>query len=301
MLLKQCGILLAIISKNEEVRVRALWPGVFGEKLKLADFASVQINWQPKVENMHAVLGAMILLPQSVVFIDDNPAERDAMQRAFPSMRILGRHPLYLRHTLLCSAETQGSTLTGESVRRTEMIQAQLHRESDRTAISREEFLRAASPVVTFAVLNDMDHANFTRAQELIGKTNQFNTTGRRWTVADYTEFFKHGGYALTFEVTDAYTPYGLVGVVLVQRAQLVQFVMSCRVLGYGVEQAALAHLAGVMRAGGVGAITAQLVETEVNFPCREVFAKAGFHSAGTDWDLNAGDVPVAPAWVRVG
>lgn len=299
-LLKHRGILLAILSKNEESRIRELWNGVFGGRISLDDFAVVKISWQPKPEGMRAILAGVNLLPRNVVFIDDNPAERDAIKRAFPEMRVLGQHPYYLRHTLLWSAETQVATLTDEGGRRTEMIQAQMRRETDRTAISEDEFLAAAAPVVSTAIVGRVDDARFARTQELVGKTNQFNTTGQRWTPADWAAFFSGGGYALTFEVTDAYTEYGLVGVVLVEGAEIIQFVMSCRVLGYRIEQAVLARLAATLRAAGVGEITARLVETDANFPCREVYAKAGFEKSGALWRLAAGTCIATPPHVKV-
>jgi FkbH-like protein len=300
-LLKHRGILLAILSKNEESRIRELWSGVFGNRISLDDFAVVQISWQPKPEGMRAILAGANLLPRNVVFIDDNPAERDAIKRAFPDLRVLGRHPYYLRHTLMWSAETQVATLTEEGARRTEMIQAQVRRETDRTAISEDEFLAAASPVVSTAIVRRVADARFARTQELVGKTNQFNTTGQRWTPPEWAAFFARGGYALTFDVTDAYTEYGLVGVLLVEGATIVQFVMSCRVLGYRIEQAVLARLVATMREAGAGEITARLVETDANFPCREVYAKAGFEKFGSGWRLAPGGSVAAPLHVRVG
>src|SRR5262249_15620249 len=134
--LKNRGVLLAIASKNEESRIRTIWPMIFGERLKLEDFAAIRINWRPKPENMAEILEGMNLLPRNAVFIDDNPAEREAMLRAFPGIRVLGRHPYYIRRTLLWAPETQVVTVTDESRRRTEMIQAQFTRETQRAAMS---------------------------------------------------------------------------------------------------------------------------------------------------------------------
>jgi FkbH-like protein len=180
------------------------------------------------------------------------------------------------------------------------MVQAQLRREEDRSTISEADFLAAAAPVVTCAQLHDTADERFARASELVGKTNQFNTTGRRWTSTEWASFFANGGAALTFSATDAYTQYGLVGVILYRGDTIEQFVMSCRVLGYGVEQAVLSHLVAFLRANGAAEIVARLVETNANFPCRDVYAKAGFVARGQDWVLDANASPKAPAHVRV-
>ena len=82
------------------------------------------------------------MLPRNVVFIDDNPVERDAVKAAFPDMRVIGDDPYELRSLLLWAPETQVPYITNESVRRTEMVQAQVQREAARKRLSREEFLQ---------------------------------------------------------------------------------------------------------------------------------------------------------------
>jgi FkbH-like protein len=297
MYLKKRGILLAIASKNEASRIREIWPRIFGNGLRLEDFAAVRINWQPKTENMKDILEGMNLLPRNAVFIDDNPAEREAMRREFPDLRILGRHPYYLKRILLWSPETQVAVITAESGRRTEMIQAQFARETQRKTVSREQFLRDAELRIATLPIDGAAHERFARVFELINKTNQFNTTGRRWKLEECEEFFRCGGRMLAFEVTDRFTFYGLVGVVLFRSRHIEQWVMSCRVLGYQVENAVMARVVAAMRAGEPGAATARLVLTDVNFPCRGLFRACGFTESGTqgDWMLPASatiDIP---------
>jgi FkbH-like protein len=197
--LKKRGILLAVISKNDEARIREIWPQIFRGRMNLEDFADIRINWNPKTENMQEILEAMNLLPRAVVFIDDNPMERASMQHAFPEMRILGRHPYYFRRTLLWAPETQVASITEESSHRTEMIQAQMGREAERKELSREEFLRKSAPQVSMLAIHSTDHPRFARAFELINKTNQFNTTGRRWTMQECAEFLRERGLLYAF------------------------------------------------------------------------------------------------------
>jgi FkbH-like protein len=275
--LKKRGILLAIASKNEEARIREIWPKIFGQRIRLDDFAAVRINWLPKAENMREILETMNLLPRNAVFIDDNPAERDAMRRAFPDMRILGRHPYYLKRILMWAPETQVPVVTEESSRRTEMIQAQFTRETQRKEMSRDDFLREAALRVTLLHVDDMDHPKFARVFELINKTNQFNTNGRRWKFEECDAWFRSGGLMLAFEVTDRFTSYGLVGVVIYRHGEIEQWVMSCRVLGYQIEEAVMGTIVSGMRMSGSTAVTGRLIHTDVNFPCRDLFKKCGF------------------------
>ena len=303
--LKRRGILIAVISKNEESRIREVWPKIYRDKFKLDDFAALKINWRPKVENMREILAGMNLLPRNVVFIDDNPVERDAMKAAFPDMRLLGRHPNYLRRTLLWSPETQVAMVTQEAARRTEMIQAQLQREDKRTALTEADFYTSSAPRVTLLRIANADHPRFKRALELINRTNQFNTSGRRWDLPELDAFLRSGGGLVAFDVSDAFTDYGLVGVVLLRGHEIVQWVMSCRVLGYKVEQAVMATVVAQIRAEGRPAVTGALTHTDVNFPCRDLFAKCGFDRVNSLngkelWSLPASRTVESPPHVTV-
>ncbi len=293
MYLKKRGILLAIISKNDESRIRGLWPKLFGEKWQLDDFVSVKINWLPKPENMSEILEGVNLLPRNVVFIDDNPVERAAMKSAFPDMRVIGRHPYHIRRTLLWSSETQVASITEESANRTEMVRAQLNRETDKKGVSREDFLANAAPKIEITQIFSVEHPKFERAFELLNKTNQFNTTGRRWMAPEIASFIDEGGKIYAFQASDIYTDYGLVGVVLVRSNLIEQLVMSCRVLGYDIEIAVMAYLVN-----GLGEATAILIETDANFPCRDLFKKSGFFEIDGVWRSGA---PIhIPAHIRL-
>jgi FkbH-like protein len=301
--LKKRGILLAIISKNEESRIRAIWPSIYRDRLTLADFAAVRINWSPKIDNMREILEGMNLLPRNVVFIDDNPAEREAMRIAFPDMRILGRHPYYLKRILLWSSETQVPIVTEESGTRTEMVQAQLVRETKRKEMTREQFLMDAAPVVSLVPIDTMEHDRFARAFELINKTNQFNTTGRRWKFEEFEELFRTAGQMLAFEVADKFTTYGLVGVVIFHPGRIEQWVMSCRVLGYQIEEAVMATIVARMRKADPGPVIGRLIRTDLNFPCRDLFRRCGFTDPNDtgEWMLNPDVTPEMPQHVKIG
>ncbi|WP_375462534.1 HAD-IIIC family phosphatase [uncultured Methylobacterium sp.] len=282
--LKTRGIVLAIASKNDEAIIRGLWDGLFGERLPLEQFAVVRINWNAKADNVAEILEQVNVLPESAVFIDDNPVERDAVRRAFPGIRTLGADLYGIRRTLLWSAETQGPFISDESGRRTEMIQAQVRREDTRKALSREEFLASLNIRITPCAIGDAQHGRFRRAFELINKTNQFNTTGRRWTVEDMGAAFRDGLTIHAFEVADKFTDYGLVGAAVVMGDAIVQVVMSCRVFGLDIETAMLAHLTDGLRRAGHAQVSALFVATDRNKPCADLYAKAGFDPVGDRW-----------------
>lgn len=308
--LRARGILVAICSKNDHHIVEAHWDNVVDPPfLKLSDFAVARINWQPKAENVAEICRAFNLTPKSVVFVDDNPVEREAVRHALPEIRTIGSNPYLTRRILLWAPELQLPRLSAEASLRETSIRNQAAREETRAKLSREEFLAGLGCAVAFTRVTGPDQPEFPRVLELTNKTNQFNTTGRRWTHPEILAFLAEGGEIHAFTVKDKFSEYGLVGILYAKAgasgAEVVQFVMSCRVLGMEVEKAALAYLCARLRESRpAAAITGRLVETPANGPCREVFARGGFarveESDGPAFRLAPDQDVVAPAHVAV-
>lgn len=298
--LKRRGILLAIVSRNDEATIRGLWPEVIGNRLPLEDFAAIRINWDPKPQNVAEVLADCALLARNALFIDDNPVERASVQAAHPDIRTLGEHLYYIRRILLWAPELQVAGITEEAARRTEMIQAQIEREAARQAMPREEFLAGLGVVAKRITIADTSHPRFGRAFELLNKSNQFNTTGKRWTPEEMTAFLACGGRIEAFEVADNFTQYGLVCIALIEGPHILQYAMSCRVLGLEVEHFAITTLAAELILEH-GMARASMVSTDANHLCRELYARAGFEAGEGGWQAGAGQVAQAPGHVGVG
>ncbi len=293
--LKHRGIVLAIVSKNEEARITELWPDILGGRLALDDFAIRKINWRPKAENIQEILTHTNLLPKNVLFIDDNPVERQSVQAAFPTIRTLGEELYSIRRILLWAPEMQVPYISQESSRRTQMIQDQVKRETAKSEMNRDDFLASLGVKVSVREITDIAHASFPRAFELINKSNQFNTTGKRWSMEECSRAFADGWKFSTFEVQDNYSSYGLVGVAILGGSFLDQFVMSCRVVGLGVESAVIRFLChnGDLKRG-------RIVETEANLIVRDLFQKCGFYYDGANW-VTDGEFPEAYTHVTIG
>jgi FkbH-like protein len=295
--LKKRGIVLAIASRNEEARLRTLWPGLTGGRLSLDDFASLRINWRPKLQNVQEILEEVNVLPRNVVFVDDNPAERAAVRAAFPEIRTLGAHPYYLRRILLWSPETQVATISKESANRTELIRARIERESLRARMTREEFLKELGVQVEIAEVDSADHPAYGRLLELVNKTNQFNTTGRRWSDQECRALLEQGGRLLAVKARDRYSDYGSIACAIVKGCVIEQFVMSCRVIGLDIEQQVLSYIERKVRAQGGRRLLGALRETEFNQPCRDLYRKCGYAAGDEGWvKLLQGTQVKAPA-----
>ena len=298
--LKRRGVVLAIASKNDEDRVAQILKRSYGRRLCLDDFAVRKINWQPKADNIEKILHEINLLPRNAVFIDDNPSERAAVKAAFPEIRVFGPNPLLWRRILLWSAETQVSSITAESAARSEMVHAQVERERQRQQMSRQDFLASLSLTVNLIDITGMDHPGFPRMLELINKTNQFNTTGKRWTKQECMSALATGNRFIAFDVEDRFTGYGTVGVVVVRDSHIVQFVMSCRVIGMEVEIAALSEVLRAIHEGGFGSAHASLEETELNLLCRDLYERCGFNRRGDLWIRPLISLLEKPSHIRI-
>ena len=298
--LKKRGVLLAVVSKNDEARIVEIWDDILGGRFALEDFAVRRINWQPKAQNIREIIAEVNVLPGSVVFVDDNPIEIAAVSAELPELRTLGSDPHYLKRILLWAPETQIPFVTEESGRRTEMIQAQVERESKRSALSREEFLASLQTSVLLAVVSSNTDRRFPRAFELINKTNQFNTNGERWTPELCSALFAAGGAFYTMEVQDAYSKYGLVGVAILRGGKFLQFVMSCRVFGLEVEVAAVVSVARRILEAGRQIVEAQVVETKANILSRDLYERCGFARSGDGWVATAAGLTALPSHVAI-
>lgn len=277
LILKKRGILLAIVSKNDEQFIRKKWNQIVQGQLALTDFAVQKINFRPKAENLAEVLRELNLRAENAVMIDDNPVERAAIKAGLPGVRVLGGQLYYLKRILLWSAETQQRAITSESARKTEMVQAQLQRESARKAMSREEFLQTLELRVLLSVVRDTKDLHISRALELFNKTNQFNTTGERYTLEQCHERFAAGDELYVIQAEDRFTQYGLVGAAWVCENCVKHVVMSCRALGLGIEDTLLADIANRLAQHNFAVMCGQLQPTGANTACRDFYSRNGF------------------------
>lgn len=296
------GVLVAIVSKNDESVVRATWSSLYGARFPLDHFVSTKINWRSKAENIAEIMKETNLLPGSVLFVDDNPVERANVRSAFPDIRTLEVPLVHWKRTLIFAPELQRAGITGEAAERTQMIQAQILREEDRVSMGEGDFLSSLETRIEVHDIASCDDKRFERCFELINKTNQFNTTGKRWTIAEFSAFFGAGGSLVAIEVKDKYTAYGLTVILMVSDDRIEQFVMSCRVFGMRVEHAALSIVCERIAKRGRRMAVGTVVPTEKNKICRQIFADCGFEQGeGGQWRLTLGGEALSfPETVRL-
>jgi FkbH-like protein len=291
------GGLLAICSKNDRDatlgRMQEIWQGAVSPE----DFAVIKINWSPKSQNVAEILQETNLLPANVAILDDNPREVDEIRARFPDLRVLGFDAYDWRRIILRAPETQTTETTAESLQRTELVQARLERENAAVGVSRADWLTSLHCRQRFEVIRNAASPAFVRTLELLNKTNQFNTTGRRWGAGELADFLQRGGVAVSTALKDRTADNGVIGVALVEAGEIVQLVLSCRVFGLGAETN-LGRAATLIALSQAQSARGRILDTGRNFTCHGLFETLGFHRDG---DQFVCDAPGAPTpWIEV-
>ena len=275
--MKNRGILLAIVSKNEEqVALEAI--GNHPEMvLKSEDFAGWRINWQDKAQNVLDLLTELNLGPQSAVFIDDSPVERARVKESLPQVLVPDwpQDPLRYAATLLSLRCFEMPSLSREDLARTSMyLSENKRRELKKTVGSLEDWLRRLAIRVQ---VEELHPANLQRAAQLLNKTNQMNLSTRRMSEAELVAWSGQQHHRLwTLRVSDKFGDAGLTGIVSLEiqdrSAQVVDFILSCRVLGRKIEETMLSTAIHNAQALGIADVYARYIPTSKNKPCLDFF-----------------------------
>lgn len=300
--LTQAGVLLGIVSKNDEATALAAIDNHPEMVLRREDFAGWRINWRDKAENIVDLVGELHLGLDSVVFLDDNPAERSRVREALPKVLVpeWPTNPMLYAQALLEMRAFDRPSLTGEDQKRAQSYASNRERRSFQSA---KEWQATLGLVVEAGTLEE---SNLPRATQLLNKTNQMNLRTRRLTQTEFLEWSRQAGHSVfVFRVSDRFADYGLTGLASFQEtgthAQITDFLLSCRVLGYGVETAILHFLVEEARRRGMKEVIAEYEPTERNAPCLAFWTAApGFHRDGHTFRWNAPDPCALPQHITL-
>ncbi|HEV8016090.1 MAG TPA: HAD-IIIC family phosphatase, partial [Stellaceae bacterium] len=283
--LKQRGIVLACVSKNDEATVRELWryPSHYPAKRLLTqdDFVTWRVNWHDKAENIRSIAEEIGFALETFLFIDDHPIERDRVRQRLPEIEVWGEDLFGLRGKLLTDPRLQLPTITAEAAQRTALVKAQLTRQQFRAeAVDDSDYV--ASLQVQCRIDRLLAETKLDRIEELFRRTTQFNATGRVFALGELQAAVKDPGtWLYTLHVSDRFGDHGLVGAAAIVNGEIVGLVLSCRVLGLGVEHKFLRHMVNELKAAGI-VPTARIVETARNAPVRNIYRDNGFTQDAT-------------------
>lgn len=282
--LGKSGVLLALASKNAERDVLELLATHPHCLLRPEHLAAHRIGWEEKAESLRAIARELNVGLDALVFVDDSPIECAKVAAALPEVEVL-RAPENAHGLVDLLANYRGFSSrppTAEDRARTQMIQAERARDdarSDASGVSAFLAMLELSVEVRVASVDDLP-----RVAQLTQRTNQFNTTTRRYTEAEIGALLdRDDALVLAASAADKFGDYGTVGVAIALvdgsgAARIDAFLLSCRALGRRVEDALLAGLAArVVEQYGDVALFAELIPTAKNAPAQRFYDDAGF------------------------
>jgi FkbH-like protein len=290
-------MLLAVCSKNSDHVAREVFEKHPGMRLRLEDIACFVANWDDKATNLRTIAKTLNIGLDSLVFVDDNAAERSLVRQFAPSVAVpeMPADPAGYIDAVERHRYFQLTALTQEDLRRTDYYRAEAaRRQVEDAATDVDEFLRSLSMV---ARVSPILPVTLERTVQLINKSNQYNLTTKRYSNADVLAMTSDAQWITrTVTLTDRFGDNGLISVVIaeVDGKDLVidTWLMSCRVLKRNVEHHLLNHLAAVARERGLGKIRGEYIPTPKNGLVQDHYERLGFSCTDrqadgrTAWEL---------------
>ncbi|MDH7975771.1 HAD-IIIC family phosphatase [Sphingomonas sp. AR_OL41] len=280
--LRDRGIILAVCSKNDNAVARSAFRQHPEMLLREEHIAAFVANWTDKATNLEVIADQLSIGIDSLVFLDDNPAERAQVRQELPQVAVpeLPEDPSLYSRTMLAAGYFEAIAFLDEDCQRAAQYEANQKRDSVKSATrDMGAYLQSLAMVATMRPFEAIARA---RVAQLINKSNQFNLTTRRYTEAQI-EALENAGDALTLQIRlrDMFGDNGIVSVIIGRRTgdivDIDTWLMSCRVLGRGLEQAVLNQIVAEARAFGATQLLGRFVPSARNEMVREHYPKLGF------------------------
>jgi FkbH-like protein len=306
--LRQRGILLAVCSKNTEAVARQPFESHPDMVLGLEDIAIFQANWNNKVDNIRQIGTALNIGLDSMVFLDDNPFERNMVREALPEVLVpeLPEDPAEFLEYLYSLHLFETVSLSAEDEERTKMYRKDSERSAERLSYRDEETylasLNMGSRVEPFNPFNGP------RVAQLSQRSNQFNLRTVRYTDAQIRGLAESPDtYTFSFTLEDRFGDTGIICVIILRKETdellfIDSWFMSCRVLRRGMENFTLNTVAGFARQKGFRYLRGEYLPTAKNEMVRDHYRSLGFLEDNGGWLLDVQTYPPRPTLVnRIG
>jgi len=297
--LHERGVLIALCSKNNESDVIDFLRGSQDMLLRESHLATWQINWKDKPTNLRKIASDLNIGIDSLVFVDDSPFEREMVKSSLPEATVVADHDTRSLDGLFDSL-----TFSDEDKRKTSMYQADRERTKlSQTFSSVEDYLNSLNMVMS---IRDATLQDAPRVSQLTQKTNQFNLTTRRYTEGQIESFIGSGnGRILCVRMRDNISDLGVVGVVMVATdegsAEIDEFLLSCRALGRGVEDAMLSYIIEWCKKSDITHLYGRYIPTKKNSQVSRFYEDRGFEPDGNKVLIHPGRSYISfPKWISL-
>lgn len=280
------GVILAVCSKNDDAIARAAFSEHPEMVLRQTDIACFMANWSDKAGNLREIAKRLNIGLEAMVFVDDNPAERAIIRRELPEVAVpeLPEDVTYYPSRIAAAGYFEAASLTQDDLSRSQSYKSNNEREAAlEVATDMEGYLKSLKMRMIARPIGTMDRA---RAAQLINKSNQFNLTTRRRTEQELEALLQDPrALAYCFRLSDRFGDNGLISVIIAKPDSrwgadalfIDTWLMSCRVLGRGVEAAALETLVAAIVKKGFGALVGEFRPSGRNGLVERHYEQLGF------------------------
>jgi FkbH-like protein len=272
-----------VCSKNDEANALEPFERHPEMVLQRSDIACFVANWRDKPSNIRAIAHDLNIGIDSLVFLDDNPFERDQVRRELPMVGVpeVPEDPELVVASLADAGYFEGLTVTAEDRERTQQYRMNRVREELRSsATDVESYLRGLEMEL---IWRPVDRVGLQRVTQLINRTNQFNLTTRRYTEAEVAAVMHDNRCcALQLRLVDKFGDNGVIAVIIGRMQDdgdllIDTWLMSCRVLGRQVEATTLNLIAEQAAALGARRVVGEYLPTKKNAMVLDHYPKLGF------------------------
>lgn len=299
--LAEAGISLNVCSKNEEETALQGFEHP-SSVLKRDDFIVFKADWNNKDRNIAETAEILNILPDSMVYADDNPAERELAAASLPGLAVpeIANPEDYVR-ILDQSGWFEVTALSADDRKRNEYYKANAKRLEEQSRFADyDTYLRSMEMVCS---LEPIGEDNLQRAAQLINKTNQFNLTTRRYTEEEVRSYAQ-AGITVSARLCDKYGDNGLVSVLMASlqdgTAQIDLWVMSCRVFKRNLELAVFDELVRQCARAGVRRIRGTYIRTKKNGLVEELYGTLGFKAVQRDEDRGVWEYGIPQDYINM-
>jgi len=283
------GIILAINSKNnfdDAMNVIKEHPNMI---LREKNFASIKINWNDKAENLKEIANEINIGLNSIVFFDDDKLNQERIKHEFPEVLTveLSSDPSYFSAILKDLNDFNVLQRTEDDVKRGEMYAQQRERKEFQKSISNlDDFLEQLDIQVKMKKTSEF---LIPRISQLTLKTNQFNLTTKRYQEEEIRNFANNDKFIVgCAQVLDKFGDNGITGVYIINKEDKVwnidTFLLSCRIMGRGVENGILSQILIDAKNNGIEEIRANFIPTKKNKPAENFLSDFGFEKNDDYW-----------------
>ena len=286
--LKNHGILLALASKNEESNAIAAIKNHPEMVLTMDDFVNYRINWKDKAKNIAEMVDELNLGLQSVVFFDDSPYERERVREILPEVLVpdLPKDPTDYTNFLSKLRCFDTTHVTEEDKTRGELYKS----EYKRTKLKKKnrplsEWIETLDLEI---LIENIKTKNIPRSLQLLNKTNQMNLSTRRLSEKEFQNWIdKKSNYLWTIRAKDKFGNYGIIGILSIsiknKAAYLIDFVLSCRVVGRFIEETIIQFLKDFCHKNNIKKINGTYIKTKKNTLCYEFLKRLKIIDKGSN------------------